>query len=60
MTPEEVVQIEAQFEKLYAAQPDLQNAIGPISNLDLLQKYQILIQYTRAGESSGIAGTSND
>ena len=60
MTPDEVAQIEAQFEKLYAVQPDLQNAIGPISNLDLLQKYQILIQYTRAGESSGIADTSND
>ena len=28
--------------------------------MSVLQKYQILVQYQRAGESSGMVGTSND
>ena len=42
MTPEEKAQIEASFEKLYATKPDLQSALGPIENLDLIEKYQTL------------------
>lgn len=36
MTEEEVALVEAQFAKLYAADPELQSAIGSISSLSLL------------------------
>ena len=39
MTDEEIQAIEEQFEKLYAADPELQSAIGSTSSLTLLQKY---------------------
>ena len=45
MTEEEIAVVEAQFAKLYAADPGLQSAIGSASSLNLLQKYQILVQY---------------
>lgn len=43
MTPEEEEAIETQFAKLYAGDPELQNAMGDISQLNLLQKYQIIV-----------------
>ena len=39
MTEEEMEAIETQFAKLYAADPELQNALGDINALTLLQKY---------------------
>ena len=45
MTDEEMEAVESQFAKLYEADPELQNALGEIENLTLLQKYQILVQY---------------
>jgi hypothetical protein len=42
--------VETQFAKLYAADPELQGAIGSIDNLTLLNKYQILVQYQQAGD----------
>ena len=59
MSEEELAMVEVQFAKLYEADPELQSAIGSISSLDILQKYQILVQYQRAGES-GVMGASND
>ena len=59
MSEEELAMVEMQFAKLYEADPELQSAIGSISSLDILQKYQILVQYQRAGES-GVMGNSND
>ena len=50
MTEEEVQAIEEQFAKLYASDPDLQQAIDSPTNLNVLQKYQILVQY-RVGDS---------
>lgn len=43
MSEEEIAVVEAQFAKLYAADPELQSAIGQASSLTLLQKYQILV-----------------
>lgn len=43
MSEEEIEQVETQFAKLYAADADLQSALGQIENLTLLQKYQILV-----------------
>ena len=43
MSEEEVQALEAQFAKLYAADPDLQSALGSIQNLSLIQKYQVLV-----------------
>lgn len=60
MTEEEVQAVEAQFAKLYQTDPELQSALGEMENLTLLQKYQILVQYQRAGESSGMLGQSNE
>jgi len=45
MTEEEMEAVQSQFEKLYQADPELQNALGQVENLTLLQKYQILVQY---------------
>lgn len=56
MTEEEMDVVEAQFAKLYAADPELQAAVGSMNNLNLLQKYQILIQYQR----ESILGASQD
>lgn len=60
MSEEEMQAVEAQFAKLYAADPELQSALGEMDALTLVQKYQILMQYQRAGESSGIMGQSNE
>jgi len=43
MSEEDHALVEAQFEKLYEADPELQSAIGSISSLSLVQKYQILV-----------------
>ena len=43
MTEEEMEAVESQFAKLYASDPELQNALGDINDLTLLQKYQILV-----------------
>lgn len=43
MSKEEIQAIETQFAKLYEHLPDLQSAVGHVSNLSLLQKYQILV-----------------
>lgn len=43
MSKEEISAIESQFAKLYEHLPELQSAVGHISNLSLLQKYQILV-----------------
>lgn len=43
MTEEEIAMVEAQFAKLYAADSQLQSALGQASELTLLQKYQIII-----------------
>jgi len=43
MSKEEIEAIETQFVKLYENLPELQNAVGNISNLSLVQKYQILV-----------------
>lgn len=43
MSEEELAMVEMQFAKLYEADPELQSAIGSISSLDILQKYQILV-----------------
>ena len=58
MTEEEKQNLEAQFDKLYTQDPDLQQELGPLSNLTLKTKYQILVHYQRAGESSAMVGTS--
>ena len=58
MTDEEKQGLEEQFDRLYAQDPILQQELGPLQNLNLLQKYQILIQYHKAGETSGMVGTS--
>lgn len=56
MTEEEMDVVETQFAKLYSADPELQQAVGSITNLNLLQKYQILIQYQR----ESVLGASQD
>lgn len=56
MTEEEMDVVETQFAKLYSADPELQQAVGSIANLNLLQKYQILIQYQR----ESVLGASQD
>ena len=43
MSEEEIALVEAQFAKLYAADSQLQSALGQASELTLLQKYQILV-----------------
>lgn len=45
MGEEDMKAVESQFAVLYAADSELQNALGQIDNLTLLQKYQILVQY---------------
>ena len=45
MTDEELEIVETQFAKLYAADPELQSALGEITQLTIEQKYQILVQY---------------
>jgi len=57
MSEEELAVIEAQFAKLYQEDPELQQAIGSINNVTLVQKYQILVQY-RGGDASGMIGNS--
>ena len=52
MTEEELEMVETQFAKLYAADPELQGALGEITQLTIEQKYQILVQYQQAGEQS--------
>ena len=59
MTEEDKEALNEQFDRLYAADPMLQEELGPLGNLTLQQKYQILVQYHRAGESSGMVGASN-
>ena len=54
MSEEEINALEEQFAKLYAADPELQSALGEIESLSVLQKYQILVQFQRAGEQSGL------
>lgn len=60
MSEEELAMVEVQFAKLYEADPELQSAIGSISSLDILQKYQILVQYQRAGESGVMNGSTDN
>lgn len=43
MSEEELAVVEAQFEKLFQSQPELQSAIGSAESLTILQKYQILV-----------------
>ena len=43
MSQEELDMIEAQFGKLYAANPDLQSALGSLDSISIMQKYQILL-----------------
>ena len=43
MSEEELAMIESQFAKLYAANPELQSAIGEIESISVMQKYQILV-----------------
>lgn len=58
MSEEDKQHLEEQFDRLYAQDPVLQEELGPLQNLNLQQKYSILIQYHRAGESSAMVGTS--
>ena len=43
MTEEEIQALEKQFALLYAAEPELQSALGELDQLSVLQKYQILV-----------------
>ena len=58
MSDEDKKHIEEQFEKLYGQDPVLQDDLGPVENLNLQQKYAILLQYHRAGEQQALHGTS--
>ena len=39
MTDEDKQNMEAQFDRLYAQDPDLQQDLGPLENLNAMQKY---------------------
>ena len=43
MTEEDIQALEKQFALLYAAEPELQSALGELDQLSVLQKYQILV-----------------
>lgn len=58
MTEDDIKQIEEQFEKLYGNEPALQEDLGPLENLNIQQKYAILIQYHTAGDHAAMHGTS--
>ena len=62
MSPEEKKQLEDQFITLYRQDPVLKQVLGSDpASLSLFQKYQVMLQYQRAGETSQInSGTADD
>ena len=49
MSEREIAAMEQQFAMLYEAEPELKAAFGKLENISVLRKYQILVQYHRAG-----------